>query len=171
LFNSKTLAGTEKYLVELAAKLIDSTPVEQIIERMEVCLTQCQSYLIPSDFDFLRRGGRLSPIAATLSGLMKIKPIVTQTEGSQKLEKFGVARTMSNALDQITEKMIQNGVDFRHKVYISHAFNMDAAQMAFEKIKEKIQNIEIDVLELSPVMITQGGPGCLAVQYILKDNG
>ena len=171
LFNSKTLAGTEKYLVELAAKLIDSTPVDQIIERMEACLTQCQSYLIPSDFDFLRRGGRLTPIAATLSGLMRIKPIVIQTEGSQKLEKFGVARTMSNALDQIVEKMIQNGVDFKHKVYISHAFNMNAAQMAFDKIKEKIQNIEIDVLELSPVMITQGGPGCLAIQYILKDNG
>lgn len=171
LFNSKTLAGTQKYLVELAASLIDSTPVSQIIERMEQCLTQCQSYLIPSDFDFLRRGGRLSPVAATLSGLMKIKPIVTQTEGSQKLEKFGVARTMSNALDQIVDKMIENGVDFRHKIYISHAFNQDAAKMAFEKVKAKIQNIDIDVLELSPVMITQGGPGCLAIQYILKDRG
>lgn len=171
LFNSKTLAGTQKYLVELAASLIDSTPVSQIVERMEQCLTQCQSFLIPSDFDFLRRGGRLSPVAATLSGLMKIKPIVTQTEGSQKLEKFGVARTMSNALDQIIDKMIENGVDFRHKVYISHAFNQDAAKMAFEKVKAKIQNIDIDVLELSPVMITQGGPGCLAIQYILKDRG
>lgn len=171
LFNSKTLAGTQKYLVELAASLIDSIPVSQIVERMELCLTQCQSFLIPSDFDFLRRGGRLSPVAATLSGLMKIKPIVTQTEGSQKLEKFGVARTMSNALDQIVDKMIENGVDFRHKIYISHAFNQDAAKMAFEKVKAKIQNIDIDVLELSPVMITQGGPGCLAIQYILKDRG
>ncbi len=171
LFNSKTLAGTQKYLVELAASLIDHTPVPAIIERMELCLTQCQSFLIPSDFDFLRRGGRLSPVAATLSGLMKIKPIVTQTEGSQKLEKFGVARTMSAAIDQILDKMIENGVDFRHKIFISHAFNQDSAKMAFDKIKARIQNIEIDVLELSPVMITQGGPGCLAIQYILKDHG
>lgn len=171
LFNSKTLAGTQKYLVELAASLIDHTPVPAIIERMEHCLTQCQSFLIPSDFDFLRRGGRLSPIAATLSGLMKIKPIVTQTEGSLKLEKFGVARTMSAAIDQILDKMIENGVDFRHKVYISHAFNQESAKLAFDKIKARIQNIDIDVLELSPVMITQGGPGCLAIQYILKDHG
>lgn len=171
LFNSKTLAGTQKYLVELAASLVDHTPVPAIIERMEHCLTQCQSFLIPSDFDFLRRGGRLSPIAATLSGLMKIKPIVTQTEGSLKLEKFGVARTMSQAIDQILDKMIENGVDFRHKVYISHAFNQESAKLAFDKIKARIQNIDIDVLELSPVMITQGGPGCLAIQYILKDHG
>lgn len=171
LFNSKTLAGTQKYLVELAASLIDHTPVPAIIERMEHCLTQCQSFLIPSDFDFLRRGGRLSPIAATLSGLMKIKPIITQTEGSLKLEKFGVARTMSQAIDQILDKMIENGVDFRHKVYISHAFNQESAKLAFDKIKARIQNIDIDVLELSPVMITQGGPGCLAIQYILKDHG
>jgi DegV family protein with EDD domain len=171
LFNSKTLAGTQKYLVELAASLIETTPIGAIIERMEHCLTQCQSFLIPSDFDFLRRGGRLSPVAATLSGLMKIKPIVTQTEGSQKLEKFGVARTMSAAIDQILDKMIDNGVDFRHKIYISHAFNQESAKLAFDKIKARIQNIEIDVLELSPVMITQGGPGCLAIQYILKDHG
>jgi len=26
------------------------------------------------------------------------------------------------------------------------------------------------LLELSPVMITQGGPGCVAIQYILKDE-
>lgn len=43
-------------------------------------------------------------------------------------------------------------------------------ELAFKRIKERIQGIEIDVLELSPVMITQGGPGCVAIQYILKDN-
>ncbi|MDD3924222.1 MAG: DegV family protein [Erysipelotrichaceae bacterium] len=171
LFNSKTLAGTEKYLVELAAKLLNVRPLDEIVARMEKCLTQCQSYLIPSDFGFLRRGGRLSPLAATLGGLIKLKPIVTQTEGSERLEKLGFGRTWNQAINQIVSKMIENGVDHRHKIYISHAQNMEAVEIALKTIKGKIANIEIEIMSLSPVMITQGGPGCMAIQYILKDIG
>ena len=170
LFNSKTLAGTEKYLVELAARLINDNPIDTIITRMNTCLSQCQSYLIPSDFGFLRRGGRLSPLAATLGGLIKLKPVLTQTEGSERLEKLGFGRTWTQAIDRIIEKMEQNGVDHKHKVYISHALNLEAATIAFNRIKAKIANIEIEILDLTPVMITQGGPGCMAIQYILKDN-
>ena len=170
LFNSKTLAGTQKYLVELAASLINEKPVEEIIERMNKCLTQCQSYLIPNDFGFLKRGGRLSPLAATLRGLIKLKPIVTQTEGSERLEKLGFGRTYNQAIDRIIEKMLENGVNLKHKVYISHAQNIEAANLAFKRIKDRIADIEIEIMNLSPVMITQGGPGCMAVQYILKDS-
>ena len=136
---------------------------------MEYCLEQCQSFLIPDDFDYLKRGGRLSPLAATLGGLIKIKPIVTQTEGSQNLEKFGFKRTWKNALKEIINKMIENGVTDKHKIYVSHAENEEVAQLAVQQIKESIENSDIKVLELSPVMITQGGPGCVAIQYIRKD--
>ncbi len=170
LFNSKTLAGAQKYLVELASSLKDTHSISEIIERLEKCLTQCQSYLIPADFDFLRRGGRLSPMAATLGGLMKIKPIVTQTEGSEKLEKLAVGRSWALAIDKIIEKMKENGVSAKHKVFISHAFNEDVASLALQRIQNAFDAIETEILELSPVMITQGGPGCVAIQYILKDS-
>lgn len=170
LFNSKTLAGTQQYLVELAVKLKEqSHTIEEIINRMTSCLEECQSFLVPEDFDFLKRGGRLSPLAATLSGFMRIKPIVTQIEGSEKLEKFGVARNWKVAFKNIVEKMIENGVSASHKIYISHAENESAATLAYNHIKEKISGCDVVVLPLSPVMITQGGPGCVAIQYILKD--
>lgn len=171
LFNSKTLAGTQKYLVELASSLSRDKTVEEIVERMNKCLSSCQSFLMPTDFDYLRRGGRITTLAATLGGFLKLKPIVMHTEGSERLEKFGSGRTWTNAIDQIIDRMIQNGVSSTHKIYISHAFNMEVAELAFKRIKERIQNIDVDVLELSPVMITQGGPGCVAIQYILKDHG
>ncbi|MEI7667965.1 MAG: DegV family protein [Erysipelotrichaceae bacterium] len=170
LFNSKTLAGTQKYLVYLAKRLSNNHSVEEIIERMNLCLKQCQSFLIPVDFNFLRRGGRLSPLAATLIGVFKIKPIVTHKPGMEKLERFGMGRTYGAAFDQIIDKMIENGVNLKHKIYISHAFNEEAAKLALTRIKAKIHDIEVELLNLSPVMITQGGPGCVAIQYILKDD-
>ena len=171
LFNSKTLAGTQKYLVELAASLSKDKTVEEIVERMNKCLSSCQSFLMPTDFDYLKRGGRITTLAATLGGFLKLKPIVMHVEGSERLEKFGSGRTWTNAIDQIIDRMIENGVSYTHKIYISHAFNLEVAELAFKRIKERIQNIEVDILELSPVMITQGGPGCVAIQYIFKDQG
>jgi DegV family protein with EDD domain len=169
LFNSMTLAGNEQYLVELAVKLREDNTIPEIVERMKYCLKECQSFLMPEDFDFLKRGGRLSPLAATLSGFMRIRPIVIQTEGSLNLEKFGVGRNWKSAIKHIVQKMIENGVSEKHKIYISHAENEDVASIAYNQIKEKIHNADIVVLPLTPVMITQGGPGCVAIQYILKD--
>lgn len=170
LFNSKTLAGTQKYLVELASRLSNQHPVQEIVERMEKCLTSCQSYLIPVDFDFLKRGGRLSSTGAMLSGFLHLKPIVTQTEGSLRLEKFGVARTWRHAADDIIAHMVKQGVGLTHKIYISHALNGEVARLMAERIKTKFAAIDLEILALTPVMITQGGPGCVAVQYILKDD-
>ena len=34
--------------------------------------------------------------------------------------------------------------------------------------EDKFKNIEINILELSCAFITQGGPGCLAIQSIKK---
>lgn len=44
LFNSKTLAGTQKYLVELASSLAKDKTVDEIVERMNKCLSSCQSF-------------------------------------------------------------------------------------------------------------------------------
>ena len=51
-----------------------------------------ESFLIPQDFDFLRRGGRLTPMAAALGSVLKLKPIMTLTEDCKRLDKFAVKR-------------------------------------------------------------------------------
>ena len=43
---------------------------------------------------------------------------------------------------------------------------MHLAQQAREVLKEKFPNAYYDILPLSPAFITQGGPGCVAVQVI-----
>ena len=51
IFNSKTLAGTQQYLVELAARLSESLDTESLKARLEKALEDCKSYLIPVDFE------------------------------------------------------------------------------------------------------------------------
>ncbi len=169
VFNSKTLAGTQSYLVELAAELVKKHSKTEIVERLENCLTECKSYLIPVDFDYLKRNGRLSGMAAMMSGLLKIKPIVFHLPGMEKLEKFGVGRTWNHAVESIIEDMKKAGIDSKHVVYVSHAENLAVAENFVKRIQDNFPGVDVHTLALTPVMITQGGPGCVAVQYIKKD--
>ena len=112
----------------------------------------------------------MTPMTATIGGFLKIKPILTQTENGERLEKFTIGRTWSGAISSVVEELVAKGIDSRHKIYVSHAMNMEVAKSAIEAIGKRIQNADIELLKLSPAMITQGGPGCVAIQYILKDK-
>lgn len=169
IFNSKTLAGTQGYMVEKAAELANSLNTEEMIAKLNHLISESKSYLIPVDFNYLKRNGRLSAMAALMSGFLKIKPIVFHSPGMEKLEKFGVGRTWTQAIDSIIEDMRKNNVSNRHKVFVSHSNNSDVADKFVERLKNSFENLDVTKLFLSPAMTTQGGPGCIAVQYILKD--
>ena len=49
---------------------------------------------------------------------------------------------------------------------ISHAGALDKAEQALKALKEAMPEAEYHIYPLSPAFITQGGPGCVAVQYI-----
>lgn len=169
VFNSRTLCGPQKYLVELASKLAEENKtVKEILARMEECLSECQSYLMPSDFAFLKRGGRMTALAATMGGFLKIHPIVMQTKDGKRLDKFHISRTFSAAVDQIVQEFHKAQLDIQHKIYVSHADAKEKCELAINKLTKAFPHVEIETIALSPAMITQGGPGCVAIQFIKK---
>lgn len=66
----------------------------------------------------------------------------------------------------IVEQLKKKGIGAGWRVYISHADAMDSAQLALKKLQEAMPDAVYEILPLSPAFITQGGPGCVAVQYI-----
>lgn len=65
VLNSKTLCGPHRTLVEHAKHLADQNhTISEIVSKLEKMIASSRSFLIPQDFDYLRRGGRLSHLAA-----------------------------------------------------------------------------------------------------------
>ncbi|MCD7893887.1 MAG: DegV family protein [Erysipelotrichaceae bacterium] len=167
IINSMTLCGPQRHLVDKALELQkQGLDLESIKQEIYKCLTTEKSFLIPSDFDFLKRGGRLTPLAAKALGMLKIVPIMTLTEDSKKLETFKVKKTKKGAINEIIKCFKEIGVDESYKIYVTHAGVLVQAQQVVEQIKKSFKNVQIELYELSPVFITQGGPGCIAVQTI-----
>lgn len=166
--NSKTLCGPQRQLVLEALKLVKSgKSVEEVLDHLDQKIDSVISFLIPQDFGFLKRGGRLTPLAATLGGLLKIVPVVKQTpEG--RLEKFTTKRTYAKAVDDIIHDLKKHIQNQEYHFFVSHAFNIEKVELVKKKLKEAFENCSITQLDLSPAFITQGGPYCVAIQAMKK---
>ena len=169
VINSKTLCGPHRYLVNLAVELVKQGKTKQeIVDEINKALEDTKSYLIPHDFDFLVRGGRISSLVGKIGSAIKLVPVMTLAEDKQSLVKFTTKRTFKKAIAKIVEEMIECGVDSNCKIYISHACIDELAEEAKNIILNNIENADIEINLLSPVFTTQGGPGCVSIQYIRK---
>lgn len=169
VINSQTLCGPQNYLVNLAVTLAENgLEAKEIVTEINKTMEYSNSFLIPNDFDFLVRGGRISSVVGKIGGLIKLVPVMTLADDKKSLVKFTTTRTFKKAIQKICEEMIEKNVDSNYKIYISHAYREDLADEAKNIIQECIENADIEVKLLGPAFTTQGGPGCVAIQYIKK---
>ena len=167
VFNSRTLCGPHRYMVEKAQKMKEEGKgIPEILEWLKSAAEKTESFLIPQDFGFLKRGGRLTPVAAALGSVLKLKPVMRLTEDGTRLDKFFVKRTMSAAVSGIMDHMKKKGIDGRYLLYIVHAAAPKEAGAIREMIEAEFKGIQIQMMDLSPGFVAQGGPGCVAIQYI-----
>ena len=169
IIDTKTLAGAERYLVQKAIHLrnegMDINSIEQEILRS---VETSASFVIPADFDFLKRSGRLTPIAAKIGAMIKIVPVLTQTEDMKKITPFAIKRSWKKATEAILEHLEKLGVNEEFIIYICHGGDLKMAEAVLTQTKEYFPNVETEFMSLSPSMITHGGPGCVLIQAIRK---
>lgn len=165
--DSQTLCGPHRLMVDTALEMANNgASAKDIVKLIVQSRMQEESYLVPVDFQFLVRGGRIKGLAATLGGALKLIPILKKGVDGIGLDKFGVSRTYKKAVNMVVEDFKNNGFDSNYTFYISHAFNEDLAMMFEKKINETFEGVKVVIYPLSPAFITQGGPGCVAVQAI-----
>ena len=167
VFNTKTLCGPHRYMVEKAQKMkMEGCTAKEILDWLEQVKEKTESFLIPQDFAFLRRGGRLTPVAAALGSVLKLKPIMTLTEDCKRLDKFAVKRTLKSAVKAVSDHLKEKNLDKRHILYVSHANALEDAKKVVAHLKETFAEVEVCLLDLGAAFVTQGGPQCIAIQYI-----
>lgn len=167
VFNSRTLCGPHRYMVEVAQKMKKAgKSVSEILEWLEQAAQKTESFLIPQDFSFLKRGGRLTPVAAALGSVLKLKPVMKLTDDGTRIDKFFVKRTMSAAVHGIINYLKEKGIGSQHIFYIVHAAAQEEAENIRSMLEKAFPGLETHLMELSPVFVAQGGPKCIAIQYI-----
>lgn len=140
----------------------------QIREFLEADKFNSSIYIMMDTLYYLKKGGRITPAAAAIGTLLKLKPVL-QIQG-EKLDAFAKARTanqgkaiMINAIKSDVETRFGGDTADRHIwLQIAHTHN-EAAALAFrEEILAVFPGYDIHISPLSLSVACHIGPGALA---------
>ena len=165
--NTRTLCGPHRYMVEQAVQMAkDGASLEELLQWLNKRMDSARSFLIPADFDYLRRGGRLSPLVSHVGKLAGLAPVMTQTEDGTRLTVAAIRRGFKHAVKYCVDFLQKQNIGEGWKVYISHAAAPEKAEQALSMLREVMPGAQYEIVPLSPAFITQGGPKCMAIQYV-----
>ena len=154
----------------LAAMGMDGT---QIKKRLEETAADSVIFITVDTLKYLKKGGRITPAAAALGTLLKIKPVLIIL--GEKLDSFAKARTMKQAKTMMMNA-IQKELDGRlHDsecrnchLAIAHTDNEEAALEFKKEVEERFPNADVYMAPLSLSIACHSGPGSLAVTATRK---
>lgn len=179
--NNQRISVTQRQSVldaiQLANKGYDGAEIKDILEKVKF---ESDIYIMVDTLKYLKKGGRITPAAAAVGNLLKIKPIL-QIKG-EKLDKYRMMnRTLENAkrimIDSAKESI--NGAlayDGRtDNVHISVAYSgtdKKVAEAFVKQVQEEFPNQEIVCNPLSLSVSCHIGDGALAIALskALPDN-
>ncbi len=167
--NNQRISVTQRQSVldaiDLAEKGYDAVKIKEILEREKF---ESSIYIMVDTLYYLKKGGRITPTAAALGTLLKLKPVL-QIQG-EKLDAFAKARTVKQAKSIMIEAMRDDFVNRFHDpegehMYLQMAYTYDlAAASAFqEEVRAAFPGMEIHMDPLSLSVSCHIGPGALAV--------
>ncbi len=170
VINSHTLGGPLVEGAILAKNLANKgVAVEEIVDIVTREVQDSKTYIYPKTLDQLKKGGRISPIVANMSALLKIKPLLAVAEDGSTIEKFGVARTENKIYDIITKDIKTRNVNADdYVIYIAHAVDNDELAKVHALITDVFPDFTIKVVDLPAVLLSHAGLGCVGIQIVHK---
>ncbi|NBK97097.1 MAG: DegV family protein [Erysipelotrichia bacterium] len=170
LIDSRSVGAPIMDMVVEAKKMSEAdAKVDDIVEMIQAKCAHSYSFLFPESLVQLKKGGRISPVAANMASLLKIKPLLYLADNGNVVDKFTMARTEAKIFSAAIEQFVsEKVVALTHKLYISHAANLEAANRFITFAKSKMNDIECELVDLPAVLTCHGGLGCIAMQSTLK---
>lgn len=163
----RTISVPEKRLLEDINKLLKkgftAKEIKNIVEKNE----KNHIWIVVDNFDYLKKGGRVSGMVATIGNILNIKPILYSDGG--KFEVVRKDRSISKALDTmltLVDEALDNDFSKLGTAYaldVAYTKNLDLANEMKEKIHNKY-NIPLDKIycvELPKVVGCHTGPNTI----------
>ena len=167
--NNQRISVTQRQSVldamELAKRGYGAEQIKEILEREKM---ESSIYIMVDTLYYLKKGGRITPAAAALGTLLKLKPVL-QIQG-EKLDSFAKARTVKQAKNIMIEAM-KNDFNQRFNdpegknmhLEMAYSYDLEAAEAFRKEVEAEFPGMEIVMNPLSLSVSCHIGPGALAI--------
>lgn len=157
--------------LELANQGMDA---ETIREKLLKNKLESTIYITLETLKYLKKGGRITPAAAALGTILRIKPVL-QIQG-EKLDAYAKARTVKQAKTimvdaiktDIRERFGNDASPENVWIAVAHTNNRANAEIFRDELLQEFPNHDIYIDSLSLSVSCHIGPGALAVTCTKK---
>lgn len=157
------------YLVYKAGKKYkEGESIEDVAQFIEDFRHKVCHWFIVDDLDLLKKGGRISGVAATFGKALQIKPLIS-VDDTGKLVNVAKIRGRSNMVSSLINKFKRDSENMKKDVaFVAHADNPEGAK----ELKKALKGLckEVKVCEIGPVIGSHVGSGMLAVLFVGERN-
>ena len=167
--NNQRISVTQRQSVLDALRLLKAgKSAKEIKDILEEDKFNSSIYLMVDTLVYLKKGGRITPAAAALGTLLKLKPVL-QIQG-ERLDAFAKARTVSQA-KSIIINAVKSDIDKRFgglskeniSLHMAYAHDLDRILEFKEEVLKEFPGYDINLYPLSLSVATHIGPGCIAL--------
>ena len=167
--NNQRISVTQRQSVLDALRLLEAgKSAKEIKDILEEDKFNSSIYLMVDTLVYLKKGGRITPAAAALGTLLKLKPVL-QIQG-ERLDAFAKARTLSQA-KSIIINAVKSDIDKRFgglskeniSLHMAYAHDLDRILEFKEEVLKEFPGYDINLYPLSLSVATHIGPGCIAL--------
>lgn len=167
--NNQRISVTQRQSVLDAKALADkgrtAAEIKEILEREKL---ESSIYIMVDTLAYLKKGGRITPAAAALGTLLRLKPVL-QIQGD-KLDAFAKARTVKQAktimLDAMKNDLANRFADAKGQnvhLEMAYTYDLEAAEAFRAEVLAAFPDSEIVLNPLSLSVSCHIGPGALAI--------
>ncbi len=165
LIDSQTAASAQGFIVLAAARTAASgESLAKVMEATKSMMHRVRLLVMVDTLRYLIKGGRVPKIAALADVLLRIKPILTISDG--EATALTNARTTFGAMKRLLQLMEQRIVkELPLHVAVMHADALNQAIELKNQISSQFNCAELFITEFTPVMGAHTGPGVIGVAF------
>ncbi len=169
VIDSKTNSGAEGLMVmEAVEQIEEGRNFEETVSYLKSIREKLYIYVSVSDFKYMVRGGRVSPLKGKLAGFLNLKPIISidqEGNGIAFATAFSKKGNYKKIKSILADHQKGNGVK---RFAVVHGDDLERAKRYRESFSELL-DIEPDFLEaISPIVAMNAGRGSTAVALMEK---
>ncbi len=172
--NNQRISVTQRQSVLDAREMVEQgMSALEIKNYLEETKFESNIYIMLDTLYYLKKGGRITPAAAALGTLLKLKPVL-QIQG-EKLDAFAKARTPKQGKSIMLEAMKTDFAQRYHDpegkdmwVQAAYTKDLETANQWKQEIQEVFPHHEIVMNPLSLSVSCHIGPGALAIACCKK---
>lgn len=155
-------------MTEYACKLRDQgLDAKDIAEKVEGLKGRIRIFAVIDTLEYLRRGGRLSSLQASLGTVTKLKPVISVREGAVAVvgKAFGTVAATKQLLKFLSEHPIDDAFP-AFALYSDDKSRVDEFLPKLREVNALPQDLRF--CSIGPTIGTHVGPGAVGMAYVEK---